>query len=281
MSPSEFVLITTIRIETVIPNGISTGTGFFFSFLINEEEDTSVPAIVTNKHVVKNAITGKLIFSIRDDDGNLIPGQYYNLQLDQFEKRWIMHPDPNVDLCILPIANIHRDIEDKYKKHLYYASFTKKDIPDKNEIDNFISKIEEITVVGYPDGIWDSYNNMPIARRGITATALQLNFNNKPEFLVDAAIYGGSSGSPVLIFNQGYFSPANGGLVAGNRIKLVGVIHAVAQHSVDGEIRIIDAPVTKTPISTTLIPNNLGVAIHARKIMDFEPILMELQKNQQ
>lgn len=30
MNAAEWVLLSTIRIETTIPNGISTGTGFFF-----------------------------------------------------------------------------------------------------------------------------------------------------------------------------------------------------------------------------------------------------------
>ena len=69
---------------------------------------------------------------------------------------------------------------------------------------------------------------MPIVRKGITATSLQLDFNNEPKFLIDAAIYGGSSGSPVYIFNQGSYSPANGGLVAGTRLKLIGIVYAAA-----------------------------------------------------
>lgn len=56
MNAAEFVQHTTIRIETEIPNGISTGTGFFLSLKNNKEDHTHVPVIVTNKHVVKNAI---------------------------------------------------------------------------------------------------------------------------------------------------------------------------------------------------------------------------------
>ena len=55
---------------------------------------------------------------------------------------------------------------------MYYTTLTLRDIPCKDEIANTISRIEDITVVGYPDGIWDSYNNMPIVRKGITATSL-------------------------------------------------------------------------------------------------------------
>lgn len=275
MTASELVLLCTIRIETIVPNGISTGTGFFFSFLENDKTGQYVPTIVTNKHVIKNAIIGKLRFSLKDRDGKPLLGEFYDLVLDNFESRWIKHPDSSVDLCILPIANIHEEIE-KSQKSLYYSMFTVKEIPTSGEISKDFSKIEDITIIGYPDGIWDAYNNMPIVRKGITATALQTDFNNQPEFLVDAAIYGGSSGSPVLVLNQGSYSLPDGRLIAGNRVKLVGIIYAVAQHTVNGEIKIVEAPVAKTSVAITQIPNNLGVAIHARKLKEFEGILRRL-----
>ena len=272
MNAAEWVLLSTIRIETTIPNGISTGTGFFFSFCVDEKTGARIPTIVTNKHVIKNAINGKLRFSLRNKNIEQLEREYFDLTIDEFEQRWILHPNPNVDLCILPIASIHYEIE-KAQKELYYTALTLDEIPSKDEIANSISRIEDIIVVGYPDGIWDSYNNMPIVRKGITATSLQLDFNNEPKFLIDAAIYGGSSGSPVYIFNQGSYSLVDNGLVAGTRLKLVGIVYAVAQHTVNGEIKIVDVPAAKTPITTTSIPNNLGVAIHARELEAFERIL--------
>lgn len=111
MNVAEFVQHTTIRIETEIPDGISTGTGFFLSLKNNKEEHTHIPVIVTNKHVIKNAVRGKLRFSISESEGNPIEGQYFDLIIDNFENMWIKHPEPNIDLCILPIANIHRQIQ--------------------------------------------------------------------------------------------------------------------------------------------------------------------------
>ena len=272
MTISEFLLLTTIRIETITPKGICIGTGFFFNFLFNKETGMSVPAIITNKHVIKDAIKGRLRFSLRNEDGEPQWGHYYDLTVEDFEKAWILHPEDSVDLCIMPIAEIHKMVHSN-GINLHYTALCVDDIPNDQDLKDNYSRVEDITIVGYPDGIWDAANNMPIVRKGITATALQLDFNKDPKFLVDAAIYGGSSGSPVFVFNQGSYSPANGGLVAGSRIKLVGIIHAVAQHTVTGDIRIIDVPVSKAPIVATNIPNNLGVAIHARKLKDFEIIL--------
>lgn len=269
---AEFLQLTTIRIETTIPSGTCTGTGFFFSFKYDTEAKTHIPVIVTNKHVIANAITGKLRFSLKDSDGNPLWGKYFDLHLDNFESRWIKHPNDEIDLCVLPIANIHREIE-KSNVKLNYTTLTAVDIPTNEELKSDFSRIEDITVVGYPDGIWDAVNNIPITRKGITATPLQVDFENTPRFLIDAAIYGGSSGSPVYVFNQGSYSKPRGGLYAGNRLKLVGIVYAVTQHTVTGELKIVDVPAAKTPISQMLIPNNLGVAIHARILLDFEKFL--------
>jgi len=272
LSPAEMLLLTTIRIETTTPVGISTGTGFFFSFKENKETGEYIPAIVTNKHVIKDSIRGKLRFSIKDSSGNPMAGKYFDLVVENFENCWIKHPEDDIDLCILPIANIHREIQ-KSKHDLYYIPLQKELIPSASEFETNFSQIEEITVIGYPDGIWDSVNNLPIVRKGITATPLQFDFENTSRFLIDAAIFGGSSGSPVFVFNQGSYALPNGNVNIGTRINLVGIVYAVAQHTVTGELKIIDIPTSKTSIAQTLIPNNLGVTIHARRLLDFESLL--------
>ena len=117
------------------------------------------------------------------------------------ENQWIKHPSSEIDLCILPIAHICNTAKAENKR-LFYTTLSIEYIPTEREIEETFFKIEEITTIGYPDGIWDEKNNIPIVRKGITATPLQLDFNGKPEFLIDTSIYGGSSGSPVYILNS-------------------------------------------------------------------------------
>ena len=50
-----------------------------------------------------------------------------------------------------------------------------------------LSAIEEIIMIGYPVGIWDSANNMPIVRKGITATRPDIDYEGRKEFMIDAA----------------------------------------------------------------------------------------------
>jgi hypothetical protein len=128
----------------------------------------------------------------------------------------------------------------------------------------------------YPDGISDTLNNVPVFRRGITATPVYLDFQGKPMFLLDAAIFPGSSGSPVFLFNQGTWAGRDGSVQVGMRISLLGIVFAVAQHKSDGQIVIRPAPTQSTPLVETLIPNNIGICVKAAKLLDFEPIMIKL-----
>ena len=78
-----------------------------------------------------------------------------------------MHPKQNIDLAILPIANLCKQAENSHKQ-LLRAALSKSYIPNQQEIITSFSNIEDITVIGYPDGIWDFHNNKPIVRKGIT-----------------------------------------------------------------------------------------------------------------
>jgi hypothetical protein len=249
----------------------SSGTGFLFSFF--RVGDQSVPAIVTNKHVISGARTGQLRFTLQKD-GKPDYGSFVDIKLDNFENLWIPHDLAEVDLAIFPCGKLLGDLI-KIDKNPFTVG-VEKDLVLSDDSRRDLTPLEDLIVIGYPDGISDSKNNTPILRKGITATPVFLDFEGRKEFLIDAAIYPGSSGSPVYLFNIGAYPSKDGGIAIGNRVKLLGVVYAVAQHSVNGEIRIVPAPTQATPIVSSLIPNNLGVCIAASRILEFEPILMRL-----
>lgn len=272
ISPSEQLAYSTVRIECQLRDGsTSTGTGYFFRFL--EEDNIHIPAIVTNKHVIENSLLGTIHINIADDRGQLIPETYESIQLNNFDSFWIMHPEADVDLCIMPIAFILKTIEDSGKTPFYFSLY--KDLLIQPEDLNQLTAIEDIIMIGYPNGIWDSVNNMPIIRKGITATHPKLNYNRKHEFMIDAACFPGSSGSPVFLFNLGTYPNKMGGAIIGTRIKLLGTLYAGPQHTATGNIAILDIPIAQKPISISRIPNNLGIIIKSYKLLDFEPILKQ------
>lgn len=271
---SEFLLHSTVRITSIFNNNmIGTGTGFFFIFTISNIE---IPVIVTNKHVVKNSIKGNFRLSLADANGNWIKNGYIEINCEEFEKMWIMHPEENIDLCIMPIASLLQKAQEM-GKNLYFKSLDKNIIPSFEQIEK-LTAIEDILMIGYPNGLWDSYNNMPIIRRGVTATNVKLDYNNKKEFLIDIAVFPGSSGSPVFIYNQGSY-PVEDGIAVGNRLILLGVLYAGTQMSVEGNVEIIEVPTANIPITKSKIPNNIGIIIKIEKLLDFESILEQKLNN--
>jgi hypothetical protein len=249
----------------------SSGTGFLFSLF--RVGGVSIPAIVTNKHVIAGASTVHLRFTLAVEDNKPDYGNFVDIKLDNFENLWVPHSHPDVDLAIFPCGQLLNNLEKSGKKPFIIAISDEFILKDNDTRE--LTPLEELIVIGYPDGISDSKNNTPILRKGITATPVFLDFEGRKEFLIDAAIYPGSSGSPVYLFNIGSYPGKNGGIIIGSRVKLLGIVYAVAQHSVNGEIRIVPAPTQSAPVVSSLIPNNLGVCIAASRILEFEPILMK------
>ena len=271
MTPAETLMHTTVRLEcTLDENRYSTGTGFFFSFKVDDK--THVPVIITNKHVINQAKVGTFVLTRMNDQGEPILGTTERIVLEDFEAQWIKHPDEDVDLAVFLLAPLYQQADAKGIK--YFAPPIHEDLLATSEKLAKLSGLENITMIGYPNGIWDQKNNMPIVRRGITATNPKYDYNGLPIFVIDCACFPGSSGSPVFIFDQGAFMDAKGTLNGGGRLILLGVLFAGPQHVAEGEIQTIEIPLAQVPISLSNIPNNLGFVIKAQKIAEFRRILI-------
>ncbi|MFQ5685143.1 MAG: hypothetical protein ACE5GV_00640 [Candidatus Scalindua sp.] len=185
----EQLAYSTVRIETDLTNGdVGTGTGFFYRF--NEQDDgTHVPVIVTNKHVVKDAIKGYFRLTLRDSAGAPDTKNHFTFQLNKFEKRWTPHPDGKTDLCAMPIAPL-LNLAKEQNKEFFFVSLDKSLLPSQADYADMFG-MDDITMVGYPNGIWDSVNNFPVMRKGITATNPKYDWNGKKEFLIDCACFPG------------------------------------------------------------------------------------------
>ncbi|MGZ8174138.1 S1 family peptidase [Methylobacter sp.] len=276
VSPIELLIHSTVRIECETTTGKGSGSGYFFAFL--EKENQHIPCIVTNKHVVAGAKRGVFHLTLQGQDGLPNLGEYVAFAFDNFEQMWIGHPDPSIDLAICLIGPILNSAKQQGKA-LHFAPLGNQLIASKELLDSLPS-MEEIIMIGYPNGIWDAKHNLPIIRRGITATHPRLTYNGKPEFLIDAACFPGSSGSPVFLANIGSYVSPDGALCAGSRIALLGTLYAGPQHTATGEVVVVEVPTDTRAMAISTIPNNLGLVIHASKLLDFEPILEEITRGQ-
>tara|TARA_R110002020_G_scaffold445644_1_gene657584 strand:- start:24 stop:860 length:837 start_codon:yes stop_codon:yes gene_type:complete len=269
LSPFEQLAFSTIRIECdLAAGGVSTGTGFFYRFA--QRGDQFVPAIVTNKHVVSGGTKGRLYFTLATADGKADVGKGFLWNIDDFEKAWIPHPDPDVDLCIFPIAGLINQAAAQ-NKQFFIVYIDSSLIPHDEEIEDFVG-MEDVVMVGYPNGIWDRQNNFPVFRSGVAATHYRYDWNGKPEFLIDCACFPGSSGSPVLVCDLGRVHTKKGIQIGSNRIKFLGILYAGPQHRVDGSVHIVPIPTANKAVSVSTIPNNLGIVIKARMLKELDEI---------
>jgi len=208
---------TKLVVHTTTGTG-NVGTGFFYELEI--EEGVSCLLLVTNKHMVKDWKTISFKINKADEQREPILGDAVQITLDNTPtQKWIEHPD--VDLCVFAIGHLIKSIYDSGIE-LCFRTFFKGHIPNDETIKG-ISSIEEILMIGYPDAMADEKHNLPIVRRGITATDFKIDYNGNKEFLIDASIFKGSSGSPIVICDIGSFINADGQLCLGDRIFFLGV----------------------------------------------------------
>ena len=95
LTPVEKLAYSTVRIEAdLVDGGVSTGTGFFFR-LKEKQDESHIPVIVTNKHVVADTVRGRFRLTLKDESGSPLVKSHFAFELDHFQKRWVPHPDGN------------------------------------------------------------------------------------------------------------------------------------------------------------------------------------------
>jgi Trypsin-like peptidase domain len=263
LSASEIMLHSTARIECIRADGsTSSGTGFYFSFF--RTENGSFPSLITNKHVVEDAIESWIHVTLAKGEYEPDYGNHVRIKCQD----WLPHPDATVDLVVSPLGAQFKQLKQQDKRALF-LSMDNRNLADEAFLSG-LTAMEDVVVIGYPNGIWDQVNNLPILRKGITATPPFIDYSGKKEFLVDCAIYPGSSGSPVYLYNHGSYSTKTGGLHVGSRFSLLGIVYAVYQHEVSGKIVIEHIPTATVPIPISKTPNNIGLCIKSSRLLEFE-----------
>lgn len=270
----EQMMFMTVRIITHYDSGIGQGTGFFYGHQAGSGQ--MLPLIITNRHVIDRAqIKGKeerpVKWSFHLHEGGVGPGSKPTGRFEEIELKtqngfgwWFKHPDPNVDLAAMMVGGLH----DQAKAQGFDAYFKICGSPlvATKEFRMGLGPMESVVVVGYPRGLWDNKNNLPIMRRGWTATHLGFDFCGRKEFVIDAGIYGGSSGSPVFLADGPfYLDRKNKAIHPGERIQLLGVLYAGAHEEADGKLTIDPIPTLCLPVKTRVMMH-LGHVIHATEI---------------
>ena len=258
---AELILFTTVRVEA----GTAVGTAFIVSHSWKKPgaaDQSSGHFLVTNKHVVGESTTGTITFTVASASSDRSPSPHAFEIPPSLWSLWSHHPDSDIDVCALPLGPIAASFPDDIK--LSYRTIPTDMGPNESNI-NDIGLIEDLLFIGYPSGIFDDEHNLPIARKGITATPPNVDYRGRPVFLIDASVFPGSSGSPVFLYNVGGWRSREG-LVAGDRVIFLGVLASVFYREADGSIELREAPTHVEPLVRTREMIDLGIVYKARTV---------------
>jgi V8-like Glu-specific endopeptidase len=188
------------KIESICSSNIAPknttlqiATGFFYA-------EKGHVYLITNRHVVIREDRAwypdslRFYYHIDRKDPKKIKYHKINLYDENKSKKWLEHPDNDVtvkngiiDVIAVDISEIKEKLDTNY---LWQRS-------------HFISYAEPgldtaINLLGFPLGFYDKKNHLPISKSGHMASVYNIDFNNRPRFLVDIYTNPGCSGGPVI-----------------------------------------------------------------------------------
>ncbi|MGZ8916138.1 MAG: S1 family peptidase [Methylobacter sp.] len=253
----------------------STGTGFFYQ-ITHPTSNLAKVVILTNKHVVRNAAVVQFVLSsapsVADLDAQHQPkGRTDHPIFCPLAGNLIAHPDPEIDLCAIDITIPYGQILQSGRQ-LRSMCIDSSWLPSQQDRDG-LRDIEHVLVIGYPIGLWDEHNNMPIARRGSTATHPMAHYSGKRNFLVDVAAFQGSSGSPVFSYEAPMFRQPDGSFTPGTKVNFIGVVWGVIERTVAGKLQAVEIPSALEQIPVLQASLNLAIALHSDAVRDLDEII--------
>jgi hypothetical protein len=253
------LFFTTVFIEAFTPTARSTGTGFIINY--PAEPGSVRPVLVTNKHVFDGAT--QVAFTMPAAEGRDKPANHGTRMLvtDFNAQIWVGHPDSGVDIGAMLFADV-MDAMANNGAPPFYRGFVPEMLVTQDTA-NSLDAIEQVTMIGYPNGLFDRSSMLPIARRGQTATPIFNDYNNLPAFLIDASVFPGSSGSPVVLYDRGSFTTRDGQTHMGTRMALLGVVAAVHTRQVNGVVQMLN-----TGVATFDDMIDLGIVFKASAIQE-------------
>lgn len=229
-------LIPPIFLNTVVALGMSSqngkvnysATGFIVGYPTGITGDNGVMTyllfLVTNRHVFQKFLESKAILRARFNRPVGTGSNVYNIDVtDAFS--WAVHPDENIDVAVCRIN--HAQLQaDGIEYTFFQEDIHALTLDQLLDIDT--SEGDGVFVLGFPLGLVGEDRNYTIVRQGIIARVQDWLKGNSRTFLIDASIFPGNSGGPVLLKPE---ITSIQGTKATSKCSLIGMVSAYVPYS--------------------------------------------------
>ena len=244
-----------------------TATGFLYGNPTGELDESGESLfsifLVTNRHVIE----GVEELASRFNQSMSTESRMYPIPLRDPDNsiRWTVHPDPNCDVAVIPI-NAKLLGEDG----IHYKWFRGDDqhtlsIEQAREIQ--ISEGDGVFVLGFPLGLSGEECNYTIVRQGNIARIRDWLYGNSQTFLIDASVFPGNSGGPVILRPA---VTAINGTTANKRAYLIGMVSSYIPYE-----DVATSRQTGRPRITFVENSGLGVVVPMNVIQETVSLAIE------
>ena len=218
-------LIPPFFLDAVVSIGVPSeagtswiGTGFIVGHFIREDEGGTkqyLTFLVTNKHV----LAGKPSIIVRFEHSDRAKVLDYPVNLnDEKGSIWVGNPADSVDVAAF---HVNHELLANDKAVLEFFSLTDHAMGIAEMAEAGVSEGDGVFVLGFPMGIVSEQSMYVIARLGSIARVRDVLHGKESSILIDANIFPGNSGGPVIIRPE---TSAITGTKTISRAALIGIV---------------------------------------------------------
>ena len=180
-----------------------TATGFLYGHPTGITDENGKPEfwlfLITNRHVSERASTNDSEIHARFNRPMGAEPNIYPIPSKETygSTSWIVHPNPDADVAVLLING--QQLGKDGIEFSFFAGGTHTVFTLDQARESGVSEGDGIFVLGFPLGEAGKERNYTVVRQGIIARIQDWLNGNAQTFLIDASIFPGNSGGPILL----------------------------------------------------------------------------------
>jgi len=203
--------LTTPVEVTFEDGGDARGSGFFYFEFAKDDGKQQGPHwvgiehtyVVTARHIIQPNRLKQLTefrYALRVSSDGHVDWHVMKLTRKELGQRLHLCRNEKADVAVVEVgdtlnAETVRLIADKAQL-LSFNGVSSDTFPGKSILQ--AQPGDDVLVIGYPKGIFDTFNKLPVLKTGVLNTPIGVHFNGLDAFLLDFKYYAGSSGSLII-----------------------------------------------------------------------------------